>query len=118
LLAIWQPGMSIRTGLERTLDSVLMILTVNDPPRFDPFAMPVMLGALVAALAIVSPTLRRIAPVPAVWFFLAGISGAFVARGSAYPGRFSLHILGVTCALSTCAVSALVARATRRPPNS
>ena len=118
LLAIWQPGMSIRTGLERTLDSVLMVLTVNDPPRFDPFAVPVMLGALVAALAIVSPAVRRIAPLPAVWFFLAGIAAAFVARGSAYPGRFSLHILGVTCALSTCAVSAFVARATRRPPNS
>jgi hypothetical protein len=118
LLAIWQPGMSIRTGLERTLDSVLMVLTVNEPPRFDPFAVPVMFGALVAALAIVIPTVRRIAPLPAALFFLAGIAAAFVARGSAYPGRFSLHILGVTCALSTCAVSTLVARASQRPRNS
>ena len=114
LLAIWQPGISIRTGLERTLESVLMMLTVNDPPRFDPLAIPVLLGALAAVAALVSRTMQRVVPLPASLFFLCGIAGAFVARGSAYPGRFSLHLLGVTCALSICAVSAVVARITAR----
>jgi hypothetical protein len=114
LLAIWQPGTSIRTGLERTVDSVLMMLTVNDPPRFDPFAIPVLLGALAAAAALVSRTIQRVVPLPASLFFLCGMAGAFVARGSAYPGRFSLHLLGVTCALSICVVSAVIARIAAR----
>ncbi len=110
LLAIWQPGMSIPTGLERTLDSVLMVLTLNDPPRFDPFAVPVIIGAMVAVLAVVSRAVRGAVPLAAALFFLAGIAAAFVARGSAYPGRFSLHVLGVSCALFICGVAAVIER--------
>jgi hypothetical protein len=89
-----------------------MVLTINDPPRFDPFAVPVMAGAAIAVLAVVNRAVRTAVPVAAALFFLAGISAAFVARGSAYPGRFSLHVLGVTCALFICAVAALIDRAT------
>jgi hypothetical protein len=108
LLAIWQPGMSIATGLARTLDSVMMVLTVNDPPRFDPIALPVLLGAGAAIAALLVPALQKVVPLSAALFFLCGIAGAFVARGSAYPGRFSLHVLGVTCALTTSVVAAIV----------
>lgn len=110
LLAVWQPGISFMSGIARTIDSVLMVLTVNDPPRFDPFAVPVVAGACVGFAAIVSSRIRSVAPLPAAVFFLTGIAGAFVARGSAYPGRFSMHILGVTCALSICAVAGVVDR--------
>jgi hypothetical protein len=92
----------------------MMVLTVNDPPRFDPFAIPVMIGAVAGGAALVSRAVRRTIPLDASVFFLSGISSAFIARGSAYPGRFSLHILGVTCALSMCAVSAIVSRIINR----
>jgi hypothetical protein len=45
---------------------------------------------------------------------IAGIAGAFVARGSAYPGRFSIHLIPVTVALTVCTVSLLLERAPRR----
>jgi hypothetical protein len=110
LLAIWQPGMSAGTALLRGLSSAMMVLTVNDPPRFDWRALPVLAGALAAVLALVGmPRLRNLPAAPTL-FFLAGISAAFVARGSAYAGRFSVHIVGITCALAVCAVSALARR--------
>jgi hypothetical protein len=118
LLAIWQPGIGLRTGIARTVESVLMVLTVNDPPRFDPLALPVLGGAAVAALALVSRRVRWAVPMPAVLFLLSGLAGAFVARGSAYPGRFSLHVLGPACALSACAASAILARVSSRPRKS
>jgi hypothetical protein len=45
---------------------------------------------------------------------IAGIAGAFVARGSAYPGRFSIHLIPVTVALTVCTVSLWFGRVERR----
>lgn len=112
LLAIWQRGMPLGTVVRRMSDSVLMVLTVNDPPRFDVFSVPVVVGAataLVVALRI-SP-FNRIRPATAVFFFSA-IAGALVARGSAYPGRFSMHVLPITCALAVAAVACVTATVT------
>jgi hypothetical protein len=104
LLAVWQPGMPPGTALGRMLSSVLMVVTVHDPPRFDWRALPVLAGAVVALLAIAGVPRLRDLPAAPVLFFLAGISGAFVARGSAYEGRFSVHVIGVTSALAVCAI--------------
>jgi len=109
-LQVWQRGMSPATALERVASSVLMVLTVNDPPRFDPYALPVLAGATAAAAGLAGvPRLRHVPLAPSLWFF-TGIAAAFIARGSAYPGRFSLHILPVTSALAVCGVAALVGR--------
>jgi hypothetical protein len=107
LLAIWQPGMSAGTALVRGLGSVMMVLTVNDPAQFDWRALPVLGGAATAVLAVLGLPRFRDLPAAPTFFFLAGISSAFVARGSAYSGRFSVHIIGVTCALTVCAASSL-----------
>jgi hypothetical protein len=116
LLAIWQPGTTLRDGLLRTIDSVMMVLTVNDPPRFDPFALPVLAGTVAAVLAAVRvPRLDRL-PWPAILFFFSGLAGAFVARGSAYPGRFSVHVIPIACALAVCAVATTVRAAASRAP--
>jgi len=45
-----------------------------------------------------------------VLFALAGVAGAFVARGTAYPGRFSVHLIPVTVALTVCALSLVFGR--------
>jgi len=108
LVAIWQPGMALKTYLEGLASSVMLVLTVNDPPRFDVYAMPVLAGALVAVLSVSgAPRLREL-PAAAVLFFFASIAGAFITRGSAYAGRFSVHVLPITCALATCAVARLI----------
>jgi hypothetical protein len=115
LLSIWQPSLPLVTILQRTAGSVMMVLTVNDPARFDVVALPVLAGALVAVLAIVrTPRLRAIPLAPVLYFF-AAISGALVARGSAYAGRFSMHILPIACALAACGL-AVVLRPTIRQP--
>ena len=107
LLATWQPGMALGTAWTRMAAIVLMILTVNDPPRFDLFAVPVLAGAAVALLAAARAPRLRAVPLPLVLFFGASIAGAFVARGSAYPGRFSVHVLPITAALAMCGAYAL-----------
>jgi hypothetical protein len=108
VLALWQPGMSLAAVVPRWIDSVLMVITVRDPPRFDWKSLPVLFGAAAAPLAVVGvPRLRDVPALPAL-FFLAAISAAFVARGSAYPGRFSVHIIGVTCALAVIGIQRLL----------
>ena len=115
MLALWQPGMSLAAVVPRWIDSVLMVITVHDPPQFDWKSLPVLFGAAVAPLALVGvPRLRDVPALP-VLFFLVAISGAFVARGSAYPGRFSVHIIGVTCALAVIGVERLFRNATSVP---
>jgi hypothetical protein len=107
IVALWQPGMSFGALMAKWLDSVLMVLTVHDPPAFDWKALPVFVGALVALLAVAGvPRLRDVPALP-VLFFLVGISAAFVARGWTYQGRFSAHIIGVTCALAVCGIERL-----------
>ena len=108
MLALWQPGMSLATVVPRWIGSVLMVITVHDPPRFDWKSLPVLFGAAVAPLAVLGVArLREVPALPAL-FFLAAISAAFVARGSAYPGRFSVHIIGVTCVLTVIGIQRLL----------
>jgi hypothetical protein len=113
IVALWQPGMSFGAVMAKWLDSVLMVLTVHDPPAFDWKALPVLFGALVAPLAVVGvPRLRDVPALPAL-FFLAGISAAFVARGWTYQGRFSVHVIGITCALTVMGIDKLLRSVTR-----
>jgi hypothetical protein len=105
VVAIFRPDIPLRTSLERLLTNLGRVLTVNDPPRFDVFALPVMAGAAAALLAIAGvPRFRRL-PAVAVLFFAFAIAGSFVVYGFAYPGRFSIHLLPITCALTVCALS-------------
>jgi hypothetical protein len=107
-LALWQPGMSLAAVVPRWISSVLMVITVHDPPQFDWKSLPVLFGAVVAPLAVLGvPRFREVPALPAL-FFLAAISAAFVARGSAYPGRFSVHIIGVTCVLTVIGIERLL----------
>jgi hypothetical protein len=86
----------------------MMVLTVNDPPRFDVYALPVLVGATVAMLSIVGVSRLRNLPLAAVLFLLAAIAGAFVAAGSAYPGRFSVHIIPIASALAVCGIASVL----------
>jgi hypothetical protein len=113
IVALWQPGISAAALVSKWLDSLLMVLTVHDPPAFDWRALPVLAGALVAPLSLLGvPRLRDVPALPSL-FFLAGISAAFIARGWTYQGRFSAHVIGVTSALAVMGLERVVRR--RRP---
>jgi hypothetical protein len=118
LLAVWQPGMAFNTVLARMAGSVMMVLTMNDPARFDPYALPLLFGTAISALAIVGvPRLREL-PLGPVVFCLSGLVGAFVTRGSAYEGRFSVHVIAVNCAIVTCAAALMLPQSSlRREPH-
>jgi hypothetical protein len=60
------------------------------------------------------PRLRTL-PMGLVLFFISAVVGAFVARGSAYAGRFSLHIIPVTCALSVSAIAGVISHVRSHP---
>jgi hypothetical protein len=112
-LAIWQPGMRPGTVIERAIGSLMMVLTLNDPARYDSYAIPVVGGGVVAVLSLAGVPRVRALPLGLVLFFLGAVAGAFVARGSAYSGRFSLHVIPVTCALSVSAIAALTSHINR-----
>jgi len=113
-LALWSAGMPWGVAVQRSAESVWMVLSVNDPPRLDPYALPVLGGAIVCVLAVLAVPRLRDVPLSLVVFFFTSIAGAIVARGSAYAGRFSVHVLPVTTAALVCGVVA-VCRITRSP---
>src|SRR5262249_47657024 len=107
LLAIFKPDSPMRANFDRLFTNLASVLTVNDPPRFDVYALPVMTGALVAVLSLAgAPTLRDL-PAAAVLFFASAIAAQFVVAGSAYPARFSIHLLPTTSALTVCAIAGI-----------
>jgi len=73
-------------------------------------------GFAIAILAAAQVSWFKRLPLNAVVFCLAGIAGALVARGTAYPGRFSIHLIPVTVTMAVCA-SALLVRRTRYAPS-
>jgi hypothetical protein len=96
---------SIIAAITQAIDSIMMVLTMNDPPAFDVRSLPIVLGIAAAlAGAIGIPVLRRL-PLNVCVLALAGLTSALVARGSAYPGRFSLHLIPATVAIFVCALS-------------
>jgi hypothetical protein len=116
MLATSQPGMTWLHAMTRMAGSVMMVLTVNDPPRFDPYALPVLIGAAVAALSVLGIPRFRTLPLASVGFFFASIVGALVARGAAYAGRFSVHVIPIACVMTVCAAAALTRRPGASPP--
>jgi len=106
-LAMWVPGRPLGAVLQRLTHFLMMVLTVNDPPRFDLYALPILAGAGVAVLSIVGTPGLRDLPAAAVLFFFASIAGVFVAAGGAYTGRFSIPVMPITCALAVCAAARL-----------
>ena len=105
--AIYQPGMPMGEFVRRMADSAWMVLSMNDPPRFVWFATPLIAAAGLSIAAIAGVPKARDLPLSLVLFFLAGISGALVARGVAYTGRFSTIVIGSACAVTISAAAIL-----------
>lgn len=109
-LSVWRVPDDGRPILKNVADSVAMVLTMSDPPRLEPRAVPVMVGAAVAIAGVLGAPFARQLPLNVVLFCLAGVAGSFVARGSAYPGRFSVHLVPATVTLAVCVTALIVQR--------
>src|SRR5688572_3545127 len=103
--SIYQPGMSPIELARRMLDSAWMVLSMNDPPRFVWYATPLVAAAVISIAALLYVPVARNLPLSIVLFFLAGMSGALVARGVAYSGRFSTIVIGSATAVTIGAIA-------------
>lgn len=109
-LSVWQPSTEGLSTFENIVGSVLMVVTMNDPPRFDVRALPLIAGIIAALLGLARVRPFDRLPLGAVALCLAGLIGSLVARGTAYPGRFSVHLIPATVTLAVCAVALVVRR--------
>lgn len=105
--ALWEAGQPLSRVALAMWSSLMMVLTFNDPPRFAWYAVPLLVGAAVSVAAMSGSRWFRQVPLSLAAFFLVACSGALVARGVAYAGRFSVHLLGAGCALTICAVASI-----------
>jgi hypothetical protein len=92
----------------RAVESILMIVTVQDPPRFDWRSVLVVTGFAAAVLGLLQMPLVRRVPLGIALVCVACVAGGLVARGTAYPGRFSLHLIPVAVAVSMVVVNGSV----------
>ena len=106
--SIYQPGMAPLELVRRMLDSAWMVLSMNDPPRLVWYATPLVAAAIISIAALAYAPIARDLPLSIVLFFLAGISGALVARGVAYSGRFSTIVIGSASAVTIGAAAGLI----------
>jgi hypothetical protein len=112
--SVWQPTGDGESTLQNVAGSVLMVLTMSDPARLDPRALPIVLGTVAAIAGFLGAPVFRQLPLNTVMLCLAGFVGSFVARGSAYPGRFSVHLVPATVTLAVCAVALVAGRRASR----
>ena len=104
--AVWQPGMSFRDAAAAALSSVMMVATTTDPPHFHNGAVPILAGSALSIMALIGAPFARRLPMTLVIFTTAGFASALLARGNAYSGRFSVHVVGATVAVLTVAIAA------------
>lgn len=107
---MWKVGESL---FQSMASSVLMMLTMNDPPRFDVRAVPLLLAPAVSLLGCLGVRPFARLPLSAAAVCLAGVSSALIVRGTSYPGRFSVHLIPIAVVVTVCALSELTGR--RRP---
>lgn len=105
LLSNWQASMPLLTILQRVFSSVMMVLTTTDPPVVHNGALLLIASAVLSVVAATGVPPLGALPLPAVLFMLSSLVGSVVARGSAYPGRFSIHIIGVGATVVVCSTS-------------
>jgi len=84
----------------RTIASVLMLATVQDPPRFDWRSILVVAGVGLSAAGLLRVPIAARLPLGVTVVCLASVAGGLVVRGSAYPGRFSLHLIPLAVTVS------------------
>ena len=106
-LSVWRSGMTVDSVARNMLDSVMMVATSTDPPAYHHGALPILAGAALSVAALSGLGAAGRVPFALILFTLGAFSSALVARGNAYPGRFSIHVVGATVAVVVCAIAEL-----------
>lgn len=112
--SVWQTTDEGLTPFQNVTGSFLTVVTMADPPRLDPRGIPILVGLLFAVLSVLRIRPFDRLPANAIGLGLAGFVGALVARGSAYPGRFSAHVIPVACAITISGLALLLRAARER----
>jgi hypothetical protein len=107
MLRIWKAGMPLGEVARQMLDSVLMVATTADPPAYHNGALPIIAGFALSIAALSGAGWLGRLPLPLIGFTLSAFAGALIARGTAYSGRFSVHVVGATVAVVMCAIAAM-----------
>lgn len=95
------------TAWRSAIESVLMIVTVQDPPRLDWRSLLVVAGVVASLLGLLRAPVARRLPLGLALVCVAAVAGGLVARGAAYPGRFSIHLIPAAVAMAVLAGSSL-----------
>jgi len=118
----WSPlatGLSPSTVLSpdawrRALESLLVIMTVHDPPELHMRGLLVLFGTVAAFLALIRAPIAKRLPLGLSVVCVGGLAASLLVRGGGYSGRFSTHMVPVATAMSFCAIALLVRRLMRR----
>ena len=104
---VWHPGTPAGEVARNMLESVWTMAATTDPPVYKNGALPVIAGAGLSLAALIGVGWLGRLPLSLVGFTLAAFSSALMVRGMAYPGRFSIHVVGATVAVVICAIAEL-----------
>ena len=99
----------------RVSESLRSLVWMNDPPAPDARAIAIVIGAVLAPLALAQvPYVRRL-PFSAAVVTVGAVAGSLFAHTHDYPGRTSVHLVPLATAMTVCAASRLAsARGSRR----
>jgi hypothetical protein len=107
---LWANAASMRERMASVYGSVMMVLTTTDPPRIHNGAVPLVAAAMLSVVAVTGVGPLGALPFTAVLFMLSSLAGSLVSRGTAYPGRFSIHIVGASATVVVCAAAEITRR--------
>lgn len=91
--------------------SLLATIFMNEPPRPDPRAILMLAGAIVLLAVLAQLPLGRRVPAVLVIAAVGGSVGALLAHAHGYPGRFSIHLIPLVCALAMVGAAQVARRA-------
>jgi hypothetical protein len=94
----------------KAMESVAMIVTVRDPPGIDLRSALVVVGFISATLGLLKIRVLRELPLRLAVPCIASVAGGLVARGTAYSGRFSIHLIPFGVSATICAALLLLER--------
>lgn len=87
--------------------SLATLVMMNEPPRADPRALVMIVGAAVLVAAICQAPIARRLPAAVVIMAAGSTVAAFLAHAHGYPGRFSILSVPLASALSVLMVASL-----------
>lgn len=87
--------------------SLTTLIFMNDPPHPDIRAIIVAAGVAIVLLSLLQVPILRQMPAALLLVTCGGMLGAFLAHAHGYPGRFTVHLIPFTSAVTAIAASTI-----------